>query len=106
MSDIATRKLFENDRVVMWELALEQGESSGLHTHQRDYVFQVLSGSTLETTDKQGVSLGDIDLDTGSTHYLTLDGNELIYGEARLPATHEVRNVGPNRYYEILVELK
>jgi len=106
MSDIATKKLFENDRVVVWELALEPGESAGLHTHQRDYLFQVLSGSTLETFDEHGISLGELNFDTGSTHYLTLDGKELVYGEARFPATHEARNVGSNRYYEILVELK
>jgi mannose-6-phosphate isomerase-like protein (cupin superfamily) len=106
MAEVATKKLFENDRVIVWELTLEPGESSGLHTHKHEYFFQVLSGSTLETLDSTGISLGEFDFETGSTHYLTLDGDELVYGDIRVPATHDARNVGGERYNEILVELK
>lgn len=106
MPGVGTNKVFENDRVIVWEMALEPGESTGLHTHENDYFFQVISGSTLETIDSDGVSLGEFDLATGSTHFLNLDGSELVYGDVRVPATHEARNVGADRYYEILVELK
>lgn len=106
MSDIANKKLFENDRVTVWEMALEPGESTGVHTHTRDYFFQVLSGSTIQTLDRNGSALGEFTMETGSTHYFTIDGEDLIYGDIRVPATHEARNMGSERYYEILVELK
>jgi hypothetical protein len=106
MAEVATTKLFENDRVIVWEMLLEPGESTGLHTHHRDYFFHVLEGSTLGTRDKDGVPLGDFDLDAGSTNWLALEGDELAFGDIRLPATHDAENVGSRRYREILVELK
>ena len=48
MAEIATKKLFENDQIAVWELVLEPGESSGLHTHSNSYLFYVLEGSTGE----------------------------------------------------------
>ena len=106
MSGVGTNRVFENDRVIVWEMTLEPGESTGLHTHEHEYFFQVVSGSKLETISSEGDSLGVFDFATGSTHYLTLDGNELVYGNIRVPAKHEAKNVGPNRYHEVLVELK
>ena len=106
MAGVGTKKVFENDRVIVWEMALEPGESTGQHTHENDYFFQVISGSTLETIDSNGVSLGGFDFEAGSTHFLTCEGDELVYGDLRVPAAHEARNVGSDRYFEILVELK
>ncbi len=106
MAGVGSKKVFENDRVIVWEMTLEPGESTGQHTHENDYFFQVISGSTLETIDGNDVSLGKFDFETGSTHFLNLEGDELVYGDIRVPAAHEARNVGADRYYEILVELK
>ena len=106
MAGVGTNRVFENDKVIVWEMALEPGESTGLHTHEHEYFFQVISGSTLETIDSDGRSLGEFEFATGSTHYLTLEGDELVYGETRVPARHEARNIGSTRYFEILVELK
>ena len=106
MSGVGTKKVFENDKVIVWEMTLEPGESTGQHTHENEYFFQVISGSTLETISSDGVSLGEFDVATGSTHYLTLEDDELVYGDIRVPARHEARNVGSGRYHEILVELK
>jgi hypothetical protein len=106
MSGVGTKKVFENDKVIVWEMTLEPGESTGQHTHENEYFFQVISGSTLETISADGVSLGEFEFATGSTHYLTLEGDELVYGDVRVPARHEARNVGSDRYHEILVELR
>jgi quercetin dioxygenase-like cupin family protein len=38
----------------MWELQLEPGQSSGLHTHVYPYTFYVLNSSTLEVTGADG----------------------------------------------------
>ena len=42
VSDVGTHKIFENDRVIVWDFSLESGETSTVHTHTRDYVFRVV----------------------------------------------------------------
>jgi quercetin dioxygenase-like cupin family protein len=48
MAGVGTRKVFEDDRVIVWHLDLEPGQQGERHTHKLDYVVRVLSGSTLE----------------------------------------------------------
>ena len=31
MADVGTTKLFENEKVVVWEMVLEPGEKTGVH---------------------------------------------------------------------------
>ena len=42
LGEIATDVLFENDRVKIWNLTVEPGESSDWHLHGRDYVTVVV----------------------------------------------------------------
>ena len=106
MSDVATKKLHENEKAIIWELKLEPGESTGVHSHKHDYLFHVLSGSTLETIDKEGRLLGTFEAETGRTYNFKIEGDELVYSGGRVSATHAAKNVGPAAYYEILVEFK
>lgn len=106
MPDIATKKLFENEKVAVWEMLLEPGESSGVHTHSRDYFFYVIDGSTAEVSDKEGGSLGKFELNAGDIMSFRLEGRDIVAGDLRLPATHSARNIGSTRYREILVETK
>lgn len=107
MAEVATKKLYENEKVVVWEMVLEPGESSGLHTHSRSYLFYVLEGSTGEVTDKDGKHCGTLTMESGFTMYLRLQGQELVASEDfRIPITHSARNVGSTRFREILVETK
>jgi beta-alanine degradation protein BauB len=41
---IATRVLFEDDRIRVWEMVLEPGEDSGRHEHPHDYVVVLVEG--------------------------------------------------------------
>jgi uncharacterized cupin superfamily protein len=106
MSDIGTKKIFENDKVSVWELVLEPGESSGVHTHSHDYLFYVIEGSTAEVTDEGGKILDTFELNAGDVVSFRLEGRELVGDDLRLPATHSARNTGSSRYREILVETK
>ncbi len=106
MADIATKKIFENDKIAVWEMVLEPGESTGVHTHSHDYVFYVIEGSTGEVTDKDGNVLGNLELKAGDTMFFRLEGEEVVAGELRVPAIHNARNIGTTRYREILVETK
>jgi len=106
MADIAKSKKFENDRVVIWEFMLEPGESSGVHTHTRDYLFYILEGSRQRVTDADGQALTEQTLEAGVTHWVSLEGDELVSNGERLPATHAAINIGDTRIREILVEFK
>jgi hypothetical protein len=110
MAGVGTAKVFENEKVAIWELALEPGEKTGVHTHRHDYVFYVLEGSRLETYDEKEAPLFEFDASAGEVFVLRCEGAELVAGEGaesfRVPATHGARNVGPTRYREILVETK
>src|SRR4030095_15283127 len=89
VAEIATKKLYENEKIVVWEMVLEPGESSGLHTHSRSYLFYVLEGATCEVLDKEGQSRGALTMEPGFTMYLKLQGQELVASEDfRIPVTH------------------
>jgi len=94
MADIATTKIFENDKIAVWEMVLEPGESTGVHTHSHDYFFYVIEGSTAEVTDKDGNVLVSLDVKAGDTMSFPLEGEELVAGELRVPAIHSARNTG------------
>jgi hypothetical protein len=78
MSEVGSRKLFENDRVCVWELTLGPGETSPVHRHTRDYVLYVLQGAPAEMFDKDLNSLGVGEVKTGDTIFYRLDGDELV----------------------------
>jgi quercetin dioxygenase-like cupin family protein len=92
MADVGTRLVFEDDRTKVWEFTLEAGESIEEHTHEYDYLFYVIEGSTLEVRRQTGVTQA------------TLEAGRVY----RRPKgdTHSAKNVGPTRYHEVLVELK
>jgi hypothetical protein len=106
VAEIATKKLFENEKIVLWEMVLEPGESSGLHTHSHSYLFNVIEGSTCEVMDKDGNSCGSLQMEPGFTLFFQRQGQELVAGDFRIPLTHSARNLGTTRFREILVETK
>jgi hypothetical protein len=106
MADIANKKIFENDKIAVWEMVLQPGESTGIHTHRHDYMFYVIEGSTGEVTDKDGNILGSLAMNAGDTMFFRHVGDQFIAGDFTVPATHSARNVGRTRYREILVEVK
>ncbi len=106
MAEVATKKLFENDRVIVWEMLLAPGESTGVHTHTRDYMVHILEGTRMRVFDKEGAQLSEVEFETGSTSWIALDGEETVSDKVRVPATHSATNIGKTRFREILVEFK
>lgn len=43
-SNVGTKKLFENDKIILWVFELEPGEETPLHRHERSYVWYALEG--------------------------------------------------------------
>ena len=69
-------------------------------------MLYVIEGSTVDTLDTEGNSLGAVTAEAGHTVYFELQGDELHLGEKRFPATHDAKNIGSTRYREVLVEFK
>ena len=108
---LGTEKVFENDKVIVWNFELAPGEETDVHTHEHSYMWYAVEGTTLRTYDEHGKELGDLEVPTGSVYSLKLDNGELevlsdIGKGMRVPATHKARNIGDTRYREILVEYK
>ena len=106
MADVATTKLLETDKLIVWEMVLEPGESSGLHTHEHSYIIQVIEGSKLRATGANGEDYGGIDFKTDETYWVDVENGEVVVGDLRAPATHDATNIGDSRYRELLVEVK
>ncbi|HIL80979.1 MAG TPA: hypothetical protein EYG54_06935 [Myxococcales bacterium] len=109
MADVGTRVVFEDDKIKVWEFNLEPGEQTPVHTHTLEYIFYVIDGTTLEVFDADNNPLAPLELSDGDVVPLRLEGDELVVignESLRVPVTHWVRNAGPNRYREILIEKK
>ena len=99
LGDIATRLLFENDRVRVWEMDLAPGERSATHRHDLDYVLVQLEGDRIAA---------DFEPDTGGTRQGHVEGSVEL-GKTRFIARGGIEtavNLGTRRYREILIELK
>jgi quercetin dioxygenase-like cupin family protein len=90
--NIGTRVLADHEKVKLWELSLEPGESSEWHAHQNEYVFVVIEPSRLRA-----------EYDDGTVHEDNSEAGDAVFLE---PTTHRVTNVGSTRYRNIIVELK
>ena len=110
MAHVGTNKVFENGKIIVWELFLGPGESHDLHTHQLPYVLYVMEGSTLRGFDADGKEAATAEVRTGEVLPFRIDGGDFVSGsgpdELRLPASHSVQNIGESPYKEILIEFK
>ena len=48
----------------------------------------------------------EFEVETGSTLWVSVSGDDAVMGDTHFPATHDAANTGSERYREILVELK
>ena len=109
MAGVGSKVVFEDDKIKVWEFNLEPGERTPVHTHEMDYIFYVIDGTTLEVFDADDNELAPLEVASGDVVALRLEGDELVLiGDEtkRVPSTHSARNGGPNRYREILIETK
>jgi len=93
LGDVATRLLFENDWVKVWEMTLAPGEASALHRHDRPYLMCVLEGTRIdaEVVDKGHIH---IPVQPGSVLFVPPGDTERAINRSDVP------------FREILIELK
>ena len=110
MAGVGTNKVFENEKITVWELFLDPGEKHDRHTHQLPYIFYVMQGSTARVFDADGKEAATVEARSGELFSFRLEGGDVVSGsgsdELRVSATHSVENVGESPYRELLIEFK
>lgn len=96
---VGTRLLFENERVRVWDLALEAGESLEKHIHRDDFLFVVINGGDLKHVDPQN---------SANDRAVRYEDDLVVFREAGDEGTIHNRlvNVGNASYRNIVIELK
>jgi hypothetical protein len=95
---VGTRLLFENDRVRVWELSLEPGDSLEKHVHRLDYVILVESGGLLLSTDPDDPAHNrEIAFRDGQVEYR-------MVGDGKVD--NLLTNIGTKRHRNYVIELK
>lgn len=100
LGPIATRVLYEDERVRIWDQVIEPGSSIGPHRHDLRYALVTVDGGSLEVAPVPG--------------YPAIHGEEKISVEMEsetaeiLPegSVEDAANVGERTYRAILVEFK
>ena len=108
---VGSRKLFENDKIIVWDFVLPVGAETPVHTHVRSYMWFAVQGAPLQIYDENGNDLGVFDVPTGGVFSLKCENGIIevmseIGKGATVPARHSARNIGPTPYREVLVEYK
>lgn len=93
---VGTKLLFENDRVRVWDLRLEPGQSTGLHRHESDYLYVVIGDGRLQAIDAAGNAREPEEMADGTVRFREIEGE----------AVHEAVNAGEGEWRNIVVELK
>lgn len=57
MGEVGTTKVYENEKIIVWEFTLEPGEETPLHEHKHDYIFYIQNGSKLQVFGEEGNDL-------------------------------------------------
>jgi len=99
MGEIATRLLFENERVRIWEMRMPAGQQGPVHEHELDHVLVQVSGDRMAVVpepDTKSVydEYMEADVEPGKIFFVERGGIE------------SAKNVGKEDFHEIIVELK
>jgi hypothetical protein len=101
LGDIATKLLFENERIKVWEMRLDPGQESAVHRHDLDYVMIQIGGDKMaaKMEPDSGGPWGALGYVEGEV----ANGNVLF---AERGGIERAVNIGQEPFYEIVVELK
>ena len=97
---IGTELLFEDDRILVWSMTLDPGESSPVHRHTRDWLYvYVTDDNRMETRFHNGRREPGHFAD-GYTAFHAL-------GDGKHPdLVHALHNAGDHTHRQVLIEFK
>jgi quercetin dioxygenase-like cupin family protein len=93
LGDVATRLLFENEFVRVWEMRHAPGECSDRHRHDLPYLLCVVEGSRIDA-EIEGTGRVEIPVQPGSVFFVPPGATETAINASEQP------------FHEILIELK
>ena len=93
LGPVASKLVFENNDVKIWETDVAPGETFPLHHHTYDYVLFTTGAALLEVRD-QGRPASTVPVPTHAAIFIPAGGIESF------------ANVGQTRFTEVLVEIK
>jgi quercetin dioxygenase-like cupin family protein len=93
LGKVASKVLFENELVRVWEMRLAPGERSDRHRHELPYLLCVLEGSRVDA-EVEGRGRVEIPVQSGSVFFVPPG------------ATETAINASRDVFREILIELK
>ena len=93
--DVGSDLLFENDRVRVWAMTLQPGETSSYHRHENDYLFVYTTPSSIrsEIAGKEGPAR-------------EFDDGYVQYTEVGSGIEHSITTVAESVHRQIIVEMK
>ena len=102
LGPIATKILFEDDDIRIWDQRIEPGEATAPHHHSNDYVLVDIEGDAIQVVPLEGEP---------NPHGIPADGLDLpvkAHSCFAVPngSTEIARNTGKRPYRAILVEFK
>lgn len=90
---VGNKVLFENERVKVWDITLDPGDDTGLHTHELEHFVYLTAVSEME-----------VHWPNGASERRSHEPGVVQYRPAG--DTHSARNVGDSRLQGIIVEFK
>ena len=96
--NVGTRRMYENDRVRVWDLALAPGESLPKHIHRLPYFFIVESGGLIRFANPDNPEdYQDIQFEDDQVTFVEVQGGKV---------DNRLTNIGTKRHRNYVVELK
>jgi hypothetical protein len=96
IGEVASKVLFEDHRVRIWEMTLAPGEASDLHRHDLDYIIVLVAGDRIAAVPGPGSTRAPREAEVTPGRAFLLSRGE----------TEWAVNTGEREYREVLVELK
>jgi beta-alanine degradation protein BauB len=94
--EVGSKLLFENEKIRVWDLRLEPGQSTGLHRHMDDYCYVVIGDGVLQGIGVDGDAGEPNPMRDGDVRFRHVEGEDV----------HEAVNRGTTPWRNIIVELK
>jgi hypothetical protein len=99
LGDIGTKIMYEDDKIKIWEMALEPGEETDPHHHGLDYYLIILEGDRI-------AGVPHVDAVGPSAEYIDAKVEPGLIFPMKKGGTELARNIGAKYYRELIVELK
>ena len=97
--NVGTRVMFENDRVRIWDLALEPGQELAKHIHRVDNFYVVISGGLIRFENPDdSADVRDVQFEDDQVTWVNVPPEGKI--------DNRLTNVGTKPHRNLLIELR